>query len=115
MNKEVLKVAQHCVTKGCFYNSCKFGAFPSGECIAYFAKAIVEHFDKYRWHDLKKNPDDLPETEISSIYRFTSYVIAKCETYKHEYYTVAYMNKTINEWFADNKRITDPVVAWREI
>lgn len=60
MKKEVLKVAQHCVTKECFYSSCKFGAFPSGECIAYFAKAIVEHHEKFRWHDLQKNPDDLP-------------------------------------------------------
>ena len=42
---------------------------PLGNSLKAWHMAIkaLEKADKYRWHDLRKNPDDLPETDWSKI------------------------------------------------
>lgn len=60
MEKEVLEAARKCDN----YNTCLDCPLRDVEsCQASFAKAIVEHHDRYRWHDLRKDHTDLPETE----------------------------------------------------
>lgn len=34
---------------------------------------ILENADKYKWHDLRKNPEDLPETFVEVWICFTDY------------------------------------------
>lgn len=46
MNKEILEAVIH--IKGAYYD---------------FIEDIVTYMDKYRWHDLRKYPNDLPATE----------------------------------------------------
>lgn len=45
---------EHCNPKDC------------GECSGSWSmlEALVNDADKYRWHDLRKNPEDLPPTEV---------------------------------------------------
>lgn len=58
MKKEIIEEAGYCV-------QCNAPLYDCRDCGAgdplKFAKAIVDHHDKYGWHDLRKNPDDLPK------------------------------------------------------
>lgn len=57
MNKEILEAAWHCAEVGCGID-CKL--YRESNCAEIFARAIVDHHEKYRWHDLRKDPYDLP-------------------------------------------------------
>lgn len=59
MNTEILESARYCINEF----DCKNCYMDGGNCscIVVFAKAILEHHDRYRWHDLRKDPNDLPQ------------------------------------------------------
>lgn len=60
----------------------------------------VESVNKYRWHDLRKNPDDLPEVFIDYEVedgKFSDNVLVKTD--KYDTLMVAYMNISTGEWF----------------
>lgn len=60
MDKEILDAARYCVECNAPLYDCRdCGA---GDPLEY-AKAIVEQHERYGWHDLRKNPNDLPDTE----------------------------------------------------
>lgn len=73
---------------------------------------IVDEYEKdyspYRWHDLRKNPEDLPEER--------SHVIC-CHGGKRKYYTATWFCKNAF-WCADEEYGSFPyedVIAWRYI
>lgn len=50
------------------YSQCKmwevlYGGFPCAKAFIYWALKD-EEADKYRWHDLRKNPNDLPKEDM---------------------------------------------------
>lgn len=61
MNKEILEAAERCVSVG----HCFLCPFEYKSCTEIFAKAITDHHNKYRWHDLLEGPNDLPSAELS--------------------------------------------------
>lgn len=64
------------------------------------AISALEKEERYKWHDLKNNPNDLPEV-------FIDYEVEDCrlsdnvlvETDKYNTLMVAYMNLDTGEWF----------------
>lgn len=60
MNKEIIEYAELCASGS--GEDCRACVLPlrHTSCVELFAKAIIEQHDKYRWHDLRKNPNDLP-------------------------------------------------------
>lgn len=84
-------------------------------------KELKEYKEKYRWHDLRKNPDDLPDVEHRRKAYFHVVQAGKEERpailqYKKEFGFGIY-----NE-FGNGLNFTDidtdlvaPVVAWKEI
>ena len=65
----------------------------------------LEKADKYRQHDLKKNPSDLPR--IINRYGESDYVIVKTERCDMEIACYSYIKK---QWSIDNY-----IIAWRYI
>lgn len=61
---------------------------------------FVESVNKYKWHDLKNNPNDLPEVfvdfEIENG-KFSDKVLVKTDRY--DTLMVAYMNLSTGKWF----------------
>lgn len=60
----------------------------------------VESVNKYRWHDLRKHPDDLPEVFIDYEVehgKFSDKLLVKTD--KYDTLMVAYMNLSTGEWF----------------
>ena len=68
----------------------------------------LEKADKYRWHDLRKNPDDLPE---DNGYGKSEYVLVRLGT--PEWYSCewAYYNHNAKVWSLYEQN----VFAWRYI
>ena len=64
--------------------------------------------DKYRWHDLRKNPDDLPEA-IGGGYE-SEYVLVKTGCFEWCDMEMAYYSYAKRQWSIDNY-----VLAWRYI
>lgn len=64
--------------------------------------------DKYRWHDLRKNPDDLPEA-IGDGYE-SDYVLVKTGCFEWCDMEMAYYSYAKKQWSIDNY-----VFAWRYI
>lgn len=62
---------------------------------------MVEKTEKYKWHDLRKNPEDLPENTGVYLVKRPTDRCTYCE------YTVFVYNTKL--W------IEQSVVAWREI
>lgn len=53
-----------------FANEMNIGSKADYHCLmSMLTDVIVEH-DKYRWHDLRKNPDDLPKIGSDIVYLF---------------------------------------------
>ena len=106
------------------------------------AMEVLEKEDKYRWHDLRKDPGDLPpnEHEVDIAYEkynstYTARAIYEDGTVHSE--DSSYVYDEIDEWceycydtddyiiprgwievtkFAENMGFVDmPVIAWREI
>ena len=69
----------------------------------------LEKADKYRWHDLRKNPDDLPEA-IGDGYE-TDYVLVMIGTPEWNSLDWAYYNHDKKEW----STYEQDVFAWRYI
>jgi len=108
MNKEILEWAQLCASGSC--EDCRACILPlkHTSCVEVFAKAILDHHEKYRWHDLVKNPDDLPEDDSKDY--FVKEVWADGDaiyTTARRHYIVFHGLPTDAYNFA--------VVAWREI
>ena len=61
--------------------------------------------DKYRWHDLRKNPDDLPR--VINGYGESDYVLVKTERCGTEIACYSYIKK---QWSIDGN-----IFAWRYI
>lgn len=74
-------------------------------------REYMEKEKKYRWHDLRKNPDDLPED---------FHIVLIClKGYEGDFHgiNIAIHNKFTHSWGATNKLSykDDEVIAWREI
>ena len=60
----------------------------------------VEKEERCKWHDLKSNPDDLPEVFVDYEVehgKFSDKVLVKTD--KYDTLMVAYMNLSTGEWF----------------
>ena len=75
-----------------------------------FEEAIeaLEKADKYRWHDLRKNPDDLPEADGNSE---SEYVLAMIGTPEWNSWEQAYYHHDKKMWSTYDQN----VFAWRYI
>ena len=79
-------------------------------CMAiYVAIEALEKADKYRWHDLRKNPDDLPEA-IGGSY-VSEYVFVMIGTPGWNNCEWAYYKHNHKEWSTYEQNI----IAWRYI
>lgn len=74
--------------------------------------------DKYRWHDLRKNPDDLPEMEdVETTVSVLLIVNYKC-TYGFHYsnYEIGYYHYYFKHWFNDDGiEMSGEVYGWKYI
>ena len=64
------------------------------------AISALEKEERYKWHNLKSNPDDLPEVFIDYEVedgKFSDNVLVKAD--KYDTLMVAYMNISTGEWF----------------
>ena len=77
------------------------------EAIETAIKAL-EKADKYRWHDLRKNPDDLPEADGNSE---SEYVLAMIGTPEWNSWEQAYYHHGKRMWSTYEQN----VFAWRYI
>ena len=68
----------------------------------------LEKADKYRWHDLRKNPDDLPEADGNSE---SEYVLAMIGTPEWNSWEQAYYHHDKKLWSTYEQN----VFAWRYI
>ena len=68
----------------------------------------LEKADKYRWHDLRKNPDDLPEADGNSE---SEYVLAMIGTPEWNSWEQAYYHHGKRMW----STYEQDVFAWRYI
>ena len=71
-------------------------------------KKALEKADKYRWHDLRKNPDDLPEADGNSE---SEYVLAMIGTPEWNSWEQAYYKHDKKLWSTYDQN----VFAWRYI
>ena len=72
------------------------------------AVEALEKADKYRWHDLKKNPDDLPEADGNSE---SDYVLVMIGTPEWNSWEQAYYHHGKKLWSTYEQN----VFAWRYI
>ena len=71
-------------------------------------KKALEKADKYRWHDLRKNPDDLPEADGNSE---SEYVLVMIGTPEWNSWEQAYYHHDKKMWSTYDQN----VFAWRYI
>ena len=83
---------------------------PLGNSLEAIDKAIeaLEKTDKYRWHDLRKNPDDLPEADEYGRSEFVFVMTGTPEWYSCEW---AYYHHDKKLWSIYEQ----DVFAWRYI
>ena len=72
------------------------------------AVEALEKADKYRWHDLRKNPDDLPEADGNSE---SEYVLVMTGTPEWNSWEQAYYHHDKKLWSTYEQNI----FAWRYI
>ena len=72
------------------------------------AVEALEKADKYRWHDLRKNPDDLPRVVNGN--GESEYVLVKTGCFEWCDMEMAYYSYAKRQWSIDNY-----VLAWRYI
>ena len=91
-------------------SSDEFQQFTSSEFddAIYMAIKALEKADKYKWHDLRKNPDDLPE---DNGYGESDYVLAIVGTPEWNHYEWACYHHGYEEWSTYGQN----VFAWRYI
>ena len=69
-----------------------------------FAIEVLEKADKYRWHDLRRNPDDLPPKETEVL------------TYDGDLYNLAIYDHEYKHWYDSYEDMELRFVkAWRKI
>ena len=85
---------------------------PIGDSLEAWDMAIeaLEKADKYRWHDLKKSPDDLPEADEYGCSEYVLIMIGTPEWDNHEW---AYYNYNTKGW--STPFYEQNVFAWRYI
>ena len=85
---------------------------PLGNSLKAWHMAIeaLEKADKYRWHDLRKNPDDLPEADE---YGCSEYVLVMTGTPEWDNHEWAYYNHNTRVW--STPFCEQNVFAWRYI
>ena len=76
----------------------------------HMAIKALEKADKYRWHDLRKNPDDLPEADEYGCSEYVLVMIGTPEWDNHEW---AYYNYNTKGW--STPFYEQNVFAWRYI
>ena len=83
---------------------------PLGNSLKAWHMAIkaLEKADKYRWHDLRKNPDDLPEADGNSE---SDYVLVMIGTPEWNSWEQAYYHHGKRLWTTYEQN----VFAWRYI
>ena len=83
---------------------------PLGGSVEAWDMAIkaLEKADKYRWHDLRKNPDDLPEADGNSE---SEYVLAMIGTPEWNSWEQAYYHHGKRMWSTYDQN----VFAWRYV
>lgn len=110
MKKEIVEGARYCINtlENCF--SCRLD---DGECpcVVVFASAILEQHERYRWHDLRKNPDDLPAGEgyfdvCVLIKQNDAWGIEERYLYDTQYFCEQFQTKPTS---------ISEVIAWREV
>ena len=76
-----------------------------------FEEAIeaLEKADKYKWHDLRKNPDDLPEDNGNGE---SDYVLVMIGTPEWNHCEFVYYNYNMREW---PSLYEQNVFAWRYV
>lgn len=91
-------------------SSDEFQQFTSSEFddAIYTAIEALEKADKYRWHDLRKNPDDLPEADGNSE---SDYVLVMIGTPEWNSWEQAYYSHGKRLWSTYEQN----VFAWRYI
>ena len=91
-------------------SSDEFQQFTSSEFddAIYTAIEALEKADKYRWHDLRKNPDDLPEADGNSE---SEYVLVMTGTPEWNSWEQAYYHHDKKLW----STYEQDVFAWRYI
>lgn len=72
---------------------------------------VLEKADKYRWHDLRKNPEDLPERDTLIIYAFK----AKDKENKKLYYNSRIAGSVDIEIMTMNSNPIFEYIAWKEV
>ena len=114
-NKEAIVHIEHIRPKKCkMVNGKLQGGFPdhdsdTGKAIDKAIEALKKA-DKYRWHDLRKNPDDLPEADEYGCSEYVLIMIGTPEWDNHEW---AYYNYNTKEW--STPFYEQNVFAWRYI
>lgn len=79
-------------------------------------KGLIDKEEKYRWHDLRKNPNDLPSESVTVLLIFDycgkHYIVGKC--YKDDKYPwyvdiddCPYADQVIEEF--------EKIIAWKYI
>ena len=83
---------------------------PLGNSLKAWHMAIkaLEEADKYKWHDLRENPDDLPEADGNSE---SEYVLAMIGTPEWNSWEQAYYHHDKKLWSTYDQN----VFAWRYI
>ena len=91
-------------------SSDEFQQFTSSEFddAIYTAIEALEKADKYKWHDLRKNPDDLPEADGNSE---SDYVLVMIGTPEWNSWEQAYYHHGKRLWSTYEQN----VFAWRYI
>ena len=74
------------------------------------ATEALEKANKYRWHDLRKNPNDLPEADEYGCSEYVLVMIGTPEWDNHEW---AYYNHNTRSW--STPFYEQNVFAWRYI
>ena len=114
-NKEAIVHIEHIRPKKCkMVNGKLQGGFPdhdsdTGKAIDKAIEALGKA-DKYRWHDLRKNPDDLPEADEYGCSEYVLIMIGTPEWDNHEW---AYYNYNTKGW--STPFYEQNVFAWRYI
>ena len=106
-NKGAIKELKYSIEPNQGFMECRTGTI-SEEAIKMAIEAL-EKADKYRWHDLRKNPDDLPEA-IGGGYE-SEYVLVMIGTPEWNSWEQAYYHHGKKLWSTYDQN----VFAWRYI
>ena len=105
-NKGAIKELKYSIEPNQGFMECRTGII-SEEAIKMAIEAL-EKADKYRWHDLRKNPDDLPEADGNSE---SEYVLVMIGTPEWNDWEQAYYHHGKRLWSTYEQN----VFAWRYI